>query len=51
MIDQNFPGQYKHLDPAAVEHGDYVYALTPKVQKPMIWKQLYNDEFKDQTSE
>ena len=33
-----FPGQYKHLGPALVARGDDVYALTPKVQKPTMWK-------------
>ena len=38
LIHQNFPGKYKHLGPALVARGDDVYALTPKVQKPAMWK-------------
>lgn len=38
IIHQNFPGQYKHLAPALVARGDEVVALTPKVEKPVLWQ-------------
>lgn len=37
LIHQNFPGQYKHLGPALAARGDQVVALTPKVDKPVLW--------------
>ncbi|WP_238368087.1 glycosyltransferase [Mesobacterium pallidum] len=37
LIHQNFPGQYKHLGPALAARGDEVVALTPKVEKPIMW--------------
>lgn len=38
IIHQNFPGQYKHLAPALVQQGHEVVSLTPKVDKPTVWK-------------
>jgi len=38
LIQQNFPGQDKHLGPALDARGDKVVALTPKTTKPARWK-------------
>ena len=38
IIHQNFPGQYKHLAPALVAQGHQVFALTLRVEKPVIWQ-------------
>jgi len=38
LIQQNFPGQDKHLGPALDARGDQVVALTPTTTKPARWK-------------
>lgn len=38
LINQNLPGQNKHLGPALMARGDTVVALTPKVEKHTHWQ-------------
>ena len=38
LIQQNFPGQYKHLGPALTVRGNRVLVFTPKVKTSHQWQ-------------
>jgi len=41
FIQQNFPGQYKHLAPALAKAGHRCVALTLRVKEPQLWQGVH----------